>query len=99
MRGAVLGPFQHIGEFGIHNGEMTPSMFQLTTEEKEEVVTNCDHLTHLKFSPNLPFAFTGHGAIMAAAVLNSAEAVSMAEATCRQRDNSEASGRDRQDFA
>ncbi|MGD0280965.1 MAG: ORF6N domain-containing protein [Dissulfurispiraceae bacterium] len=29
-------------------------MFQLTKEEKEEVVANCDHLKRLKFSPTLP---------------------------------------------
>ena len=28
-------------------------MFELTTEEKSEVVTNCDHLKKLKFSPYL----------------------------------------------
>ena len=38
-------------------------MFQLTQEEKIEVVTNCDHLAKLKFSKTLPFAFTEHGAI------------------------------------
>jgi hypothetical protein len=46
-------------------------MFQLTAEEKAEVVANCDHLKKLKFSPVLPYAFTEHGAIMAATVLNS----------------------------
>ena len=50
-------------------------MFQLTEEEKIDVVTNCDHLTNLKFSPNLPFAFTEHGALMAASVLNTVKAV------------------------
>jgi len=50
-------------------------MFQLTKIEKEEVVTNCDHLTKLKFSPVLPNVFTEHGAIMAANVLNSPRAV------------------------
>ena len=44
--------------------------FRLTTEEKEEVVTKCDNLARLKFSPVLPFGFTEHGAIMAASVLN-----------------------------
>ncbi len=39
-------------------------MFQLTTAEKAEVVANCDHLRSLKYSPNLPYAFTEHGAIM-----------------------------------
>ncbi|MFQ5714855.1 MAG: ORF6N domain-containing protein [Candidatus Scalinduaceae bacterium] len=37
-------------------------MFQLTANEKAEVVANCDHLKRLKFSPNLPYAFTEHGA-------------------------------------
>ena len=50
-------------------------MFQLTAEEKAEVVANCDHLEKLKFSKALPLAFTEHGAIMAASVLNSSKAV------------------------
>ena len=32
---------------------------------KEEVVTNCDRLAKLKFSPHLPFAFTERDALMA----------------------------------
>ena len=51
--------------------------FQLTAAEKSEVVANCDHLQRLKFSPVLPRAFTEHGAIMAANVLNSRRAVQM----------------------
>jgi hypothetical protein len=50
-------------------------MFQLTETEKAEVVANCDHLSRLKFSPVLPFAFTEHGAVMLASVLNSQIAV------------------------
>ncbi len=50
-------------------------MFQLTAEEKTQVVANCDHLSRLKFSPTLPYAFTEHGAIMAASVLNTPRAV------------------------
>jgi hypothetical protein len=46
-------------------------MFQLTAAEKTEVVANCDHLSQLKFSPQRPYAFTEHGAIMAATILNS----------------------------
>ena len=53
------------------------SCFQLSPAENAEVVANCDHLARLKFSPSLPYAFTGHGAIMAANVLNSARAVKM----------------------
>ena len=50
-------------------------MFRLTKAEKQEVVTNCDHLKNLKFSPVNPNAFTEHGAIMAASVLNSSKAI------------------------
>jgi hypothetical protein len=49
--------------------------FQLSIAEKSEVVTNCDHLGHLKFSRNPPYAFTEHGAIMAASVLNTPRAI------------------------
>ena len=49
-------------------------MFQLTLKEKEELVANCDHLKKLKFSPFLPYAFTEHGAVMLASVLNSERA-------------------------
>ena len=50
-------------------------MFQLTAAEKAEVVANCDHLKKLKYSPTLPHAFTEHGAVMLASVLNSPVAV------------------------
>ena len=52
-------------------------MFQLSTEEKAEVVAKCDHLQKLKYSPHLPRVFTEHGAIMAASVLNSPRALEM----------------------
>ncbi len=50
-------------------------MFQLTKEEKEEVVTNCDHLAVLKFSYRLPYAFTLYGVSMLSSVLNSPTAI------------------------
>ncbi|GMQ83038.1 MAG: hypothetical protein BMS9Abin05_2511 [Rhodothermia bacterium] len=50
-------------------------LFQLTLQEKEEVVANCDHLSNLKFSTALPYAFTEYGAIMVASVLNSTKAI------------------------
>jgi hypothetical protein len=50
-------------------------VFQLTEKEKREVVTICDHLKDLKFSPALPLAFTEHGALMVATVLNTPIAV------------------------
>lgn len=51
--------------------------FRLTAKEKKEVVANCDHLSELKFSPVVPLAFTENGAVMAANVLNSEQAVRM----------------------
>jgi hypothetical protein len=39
------------------------------------VVANCDHLKRLKFSTTLPFVFTEHGAIQAANVLASTQAI------------------------
>ncbi|MFH1298133.1 MAG: ORF6N domain-containing protein [Bacteroidota bacterium] len=50
-------------------------MFQLTEQEKQQVVANCDHLERLKFSPNLPHVFTEHGAVMLASVLHSGRAI------------------------
>ena len=50
-------------------------MFQLTVAEKTEVVAKCDHLAKLKYSPTHPYAFTEHGAIMLAAVLNTPRAI------------------------
>ena len=35
--------------------------FQLTRAELEEVITNCDNPDRLRFSPQLPFAFTEQG--------------------------------------
>lgn len=52
-------------------------MFQLDPTEKNEVVTNCDHLARLKFSKALPFAFTEFGAIALANVLASPQAIEM----------------------
>lgn len=61
------------------NAERFPEdfIFTLTAAEKLEVITKCDHLAQLKFAKSLPFAFTEHGAIMAATVLNSKQAVAM----------------------
>ena len=45
--------------------------FQLTKEELEEVITKCDNPDRLRFSPQLPFAFTEQGIAMLSGVLNS----------------------------
>lgn len=50
-------------------------MFQLTKQEKQEVIANCDHLQKLKFARTNPYAFTEHGTIMLANVLNTQTAI------------------------
>jgi hypothetical protein len=59
------------------NTERFPAdfVFRLTRRERDEVVANCDHLSNLKFSSTMPIAFTEHGALMAASVLNTPHAV------------------------
>jgi len=52
-------------------------MFELTQEEKKEVIANCDHLENLKFSPVLPKVFTEHGIMMVANVLTSERAINV----------------------
>jgi hypothetical protein len=50
-------------------------LFELQPHEKDELIAICDHLQTLKYSRRLPLAFTEHGAIMAASVLNTPAAV------------------------
>jgi|SRR3990167_8927447 hypothetical protein len=51
-------------------------MFQLSKEEWNEVITNCDNLPeNIKFSPATPFAFTEQGVAMLSSVLNSDKAI------------------------
>ncbi|MGA1823412.1 MAG: ORF6N domain-containing protein [bacterium] len=50
-------------------------MFQLTKEEKDELVANCDRFKILKHSTSLPYAFTEHGVAMLSSVLNSERAI------------------------
>ncbi len=68
---AIYGvPTKRLNEQVKRNARRFPEdfAFQLTLEEKAEVVAICDHLRRLKFSPVLPYAFTENGAIMAANV-------------------------------
>ena len=51
--------------------------FQLNKDEKNELVTNCDRFKTLKHSSSMPYAFTEHGALMAANILNSERASAM----------------------
>jgi hypothetical protein len=49
--------------------------FQLNTKEKNELVTNCDHLIGLKYSYQQPLAFTEQGVAMLSSVLHSDKAI------------------------
>ncbi|MEN9867118.1 MAG: hypothetical protein RL748_2708 [Pseudomonadota bacterium] len=70
-------PTKRLNEQVKRNIERFPRdfMFTLNAEEKAEVVANCDHLNKLKFSKSLPNAFTEHGAIQAANILGSPQAI------------------------
>lgn len=59
------------------NLERFPSdfMFQLSEAERNDLVKKFSHLNRLKHASTLPYAFTEHGVIMAASVLNSPRAV------------------------
>jgi len=51
-------------------------MFQLSKNEWQELITNCDNLPKkVKFSPVTPFAFTEQGVAMLSSVLNSDKAI------------------------
>jgi phage-related protein len=50
-------------------------MFQLTSQEKNELVTICDRFQKLKHSSVLPRAFTEQGVAMLSTVLNSDRAI------------------------
>jgi len=50
-------------------------MFRLFSQEKEELVTNCDRFHTLKHSTVMPRAFTEQGVAMLSSVLNSDRAI------------------------
>ncbi|HRX49578.1 MAG TPA: ORF6N domain-containing protein [Spirochaetota bacterium] len=52
-------------------------MFQLNDEERKELVAKCDRLKPLRHSASNPYAFTEHGAIMIATILNTPQADKM----------------------
>lgn len=68
---------KHINQAVFRNIEKFPMgyIFELTENEKIEVVTICDHLKKIKFSPILPKAFTERGLYMLATILKSPQAV------------------------
>jgi len=59
-------------------------MFELTKEERDEVVANCDHLGNIKYSSSMPRVFTEYGILQAANVLNSERAILMGNTNSRK---------------
>ncbi|MCR5115157.1 MAG: ORF6N domain-containing protein [Bacteroidales bacterium] len=68
---------KRINEAVSNNPEKFPEgyILQLTNSEKIGVVENFDHLKNLRFSPQLPKAFTEKGLYMLATILKSPKAV------------------------
>jgi len=50
-------------------------MFQLNEDERQELVANCGRFKNLRHSSAPPLAFTEHGALMTANILNSHTAI------------------------
>lgn len=50
-------------------------VFQLTKDERDEVITICDHLRLLKYAVYPPYAFTENGVAMLSSVLKSQRAI------------------------
>lgn len=50
-------------------------MFQLTMDERTEVITICDNLEPLKYARTMPYAFTEFGVAMLSGVLKSKRAI------------------------
>jgi hypothetical protein len=50
-------------------------IFQLTKEERDEVITICDNLSPLRFARTLPYVFTELGIAMLSSVLKSKRAI------------------------
>ena len=50
-------------------------MFQLTRQEKDELVATCDRFGSLKYSTSNPYVFTEQGVAMLSSILNSERAI------------------------
>jgi hypothetical protein len=70
-------PTKRLNEQVKRNIERFPELFrfQLTQDERNELVANCDRFENLKHSTSLPYAFTEQGVAMLSAVLRSDTAV------------------------
>lgn len=68
---------KRLNEQAKRNSARFPSnfRFELTIEERDEVVANCDHLQSLKYRPTLPYAFTEQGIVQLSSVVHSQQAI------------------------
>jgi len=77
LAGLYCVPVKALNQAVKRNKERFPNdfMFQLTKLEKNELVTNCDYLKNLKFSPNNPYVFTEQGVATLSGILKSERAI------------------------
>lgn len=70
-------PTKRLNESVKRNAKRFPEdlMFQLSMQERDELVANCDRFTNMKHSSALPHAFTEVGVAMLSSVLNSETAI------------------------
>jgi hypothetical protein len=70
-------PTKRLNEAVKRNNTRFPEdlMFQLSAQERNELVANCDRFTNTKHSSSLPHAFTEAGVAMLSSVLNSETAI------------------------
>ena len=68
---------KRLNEQAKRNSARFPSNYrcELTVEERDKVVANCDNLQSLKFRPSLPFAFTEQGISQLSSVVHSQQAI------------------------
>lgn len=72
-------PTSRLNEQSKRNHKRFPEhfRFQLTSDEVNELIANCDRLFTLQYNPSKPYAFTEQGVAMLASVLHSEEAIEM----------------------
>lgn len=70
-------PTKRLNEAVKRNSKRFPGdlMFQLSPDERNELVANCDRFTNLKHSSSMPRAYTEAGVAMLSSVLNSETAI------------------------
>lgn len=71
LYGVSTGRLNETVKRNIKRFDNEDTMFQLSNNEKAEVIANCDNLKGLKFTPQNPYAFTELGVAKLSSVLDS----------------------------